>query len=112
MENAYLEKLRSLLKEARPALAESGQLQFKNCFGAVGGYVGGRLFITCGKFGVALKLPKDVLDELFSDGDVKSLRYFPQGHTKKEYAVLPERILKSEGQFQLLLEESIRYVQA
>jgi hypothetical protein len=30
-------------------------LEFKSVFGAVGGYVDGKIFVSCGKFGVALK---------------------------------------------------------
>jgi hypothetical protein len=39
------------------------------------------------------------------------LRYFPKGHIKKEYAVLPKRILEDKPQFKRLLEKSIRSVE-
>ncbi len=109
MENKYLEEITTLLKQARPRLSATHRLEFKNVFGAVGGYVNGKIFISCGKFGVALKLPKNVLDELFQEKDVKHLKYFPKGHIKKDYAVLPKRILENKKEFKQLLNESLQY---
>ena len=110
MNNEYLGAITKLLKQAHPRLATSRQLEFKNVFGTVGGYVDNRIFITCGKFGVALKLPREVLDELFEEKGVKHLKYFPKGHVKKEYAVLPKRILENKHQLKKLTDESIKYV--
>ena len=112
MKNMYLDELKKLLEQASPELASSGALDFKNVFGAVAGYVEGNIFITCGKFGVALKLPSETLEELFllKEKDVERLRYFPKGHIKKEYAVLPKRMLADERLLKELLDKSIRYV--
>ena len=110
MKSSYLEELKMLLERARPELASSGALHFKNVFGAVAGYVDGNIFITCGKFGVALKLHSEKLEELLKERDVEQLRYFPKGHIKKEYAVLPERMLADERIFRELLDKSIKYV--
>lgn len=71
------------LKYTCPVFKSSHTIEFKNCFGAIAGYVRGRIFISCGKFGIALKLPKEVLDELFKERGVKRLKYFPQGARKK-----------------------------
>ena len=112
MKTSYLDELRKLLEQARPELASSDGLAYKNVFGAVAGYVGGNIFITCGTFGVALKLPSVTLDQLLKEKDVEPLRYFPKGHIKKEYAVLPERMLADERLLKELLDKSIRYVNA
>ena len=85
-------------------------MEFKNVFGAVGGFVNGHIFISHGKFGTALKLPKGVLDELFKEEDVKHLKYFSKGHMKKEYAILSKQILENERQLGSLVDESTRYV--
>jgi len=111
MENKYLNEITTLLKQASPKLSTTHRLEFKNVFGAVGGYVNGKIFISCGTFGVALKLPVETLDELFKEKDVKHLKYFPKGHIKKEYAVLPRRILKNEHQFEKLIDKSIQFVE-
>jgi hypothetical protein len=110
MKNNYLEKLTKLLGQARPKLATQHRLEFKNVFGAVGGYVNGRIFASCGKFGIALRLPPKILDDLFQEKEVKHLKYFPKGHIKKEYAVLSKRVLENKHQLKMLADESIQYV--
>lgn len=109
MKNKYLDKLKKLLEQTRPNLAVTHQLEFKNCFGAIAGYVNGRIFISCGKFGVALRLSPETLDSIFKQKGVRHLKYFPNGHIKKEYAVLPQRLIENEHQFKKLIDRSIQY---
>jgi len=112
MKSNYLDHLTELLQQARPRLAATHRLEFKNIFGAVAGYVDGNIFVSCGKFGVALRLPPDTLKSVFIEEGVKPLKYFPKGHIKKEYAVLPKQILNDKDQFKRLLDQSIRYAKA
>ena len=107
--NDYSAKLQDLLRRARPRLAVRHRLEFKRCFGAVAGYVDGSIFVSCGKFGVALRLPSPTLSELFREEDVLHLKYFPNGHVKKEYAVIPNRIIEDQGRFNKLVDSSIKY---
>ena len=110
MENKYLNEITTLLKQARPRLSITHRLEFKNVFGAVGGYINGCIFVSCGKFGVAFRLPPDTLDMLFREKKAKRLKYFSNGHIKKEYAVLSKRVLKNKRQLKKLVGESIKYV--
>ena len=112
MNNKYLEEITTLLKEVRPGLATNHNLEFKNVFGAVGGYVNGKIFISCGKFGVALRLPLETLNALFQEKEAKHLKYFPKGHIKKEYAVLSKQRLKNNNQFRKLIDKSIHFVES
>ncbi len=112
MKDSYLDELTKLLKQTRPRLAATHQLEFKNVFGAVAGYVDGNIFMLCGKFGVALRLPPETLESVFKEKGVEHLKYFPKGHIKKEYAVLPKQILDDKDQFKGLLDKSIRYASA
>lgn len=109
MDKRYFDKLTDLLKWAYPKLNATHTVEFKNCFGAVAAYVNGHIFISCGKFGVALRLPPENLDTLFQEKDVKHLKYFPKGHIKKEYAVLPKRILENKQECKKLLDASLQY---
>ena len=109
MKNTHLGQLTKLLKRARPLLASTHKLEFKNVFGSVGGYVNSNIFISCGTFGVALRLPPETLERVFREKGVKHLLYFPKGHIKKEYAVLPTRILEDTKQFGTLVDISISY---
>ncbi len=97
------------MKQVRPRFASTHNLEFKNCFGAVAGYVEGQIFCSCGKFGLALRLQEKTLSELFQEKGVKKLKYFPNGHIKKEYAVIPKRILEDPTRLKKLVDQSIRY---
>ncbi len=88
MERDYYKKVTTLLEQAHPLPPTR----------------------LCGKFGVALRLPDKTLAHLFREKDVKHLKYFAKGHIKKEYAVLPERMLRDGRRLRKLLDESIRYV--
>lgn len=110
MENKYLIEITEALKQIRPELAIRYRMEFKNVFGAVGGYVDGRIFASCGKFGFALRLPSKTLEGLFQEKAVKHLKYFSKGHIKKEYAVLPERMLRNKPRLGKLVDESVKYV--
>ena len=107
--NDFSTKLEDLLKFMRPRLAVHRRLEFKRCFGAVAGYVDGKIFISYGKFGLGLRLPPQTLKELFREEDVFHLKYFPNGHVKKEYAVIPNRIIGDKGRFKKLVDSSIKY---
>ena len=107
--DAYLKRLTILLKHIHPRLTSTHKLVFKHVFGAIGGYVNGRIFVSCGKFGVALRLPPQTLESLFNEKIVKHLKYFPNGHVKKEYAVLQKRIIEDSHKFKKLLDKSIEY---
>ena len=110
MENKYFDKITKLLEQVRPKLFTTHRVEFKSVFGAVGGYVNGRIFISGGKFGIALRLPSETLGNLFQEKDVKYLKYFPKGHIKKEYAVLPKRILQNKNRLRKILDGSVKYV--
>ena len=110
MKNKYFDTVTKLLRQVRPRLATTHELSFKNVFGAIAGYINGKIFITCGTFGVALRLPPKTLNNLFKNKDVKHLKYFSKGHVKKEYAVLPARIMDDEFQLKKLVDKSIDYV--
>ena len=109
MKSKYFAALTSLLAEVRPGLAVTHRLAFKNVFGAVAGYVNDRIFISFGTFGLAVRLPPQTLGRLFTEKGVKRLRYFPNGHVKKEYAVLPRRMIGDRRQFKKLINQSIEY---
>ena len=109
MKAEYLRRLEVLLEVAYPTLATRHRIDFKSCFGAVALYVDGNIFVSCGRFGVALRLPPKTLAELFKEAEVSPLKYFPNGHVKKEYAVIPERIIGDQTRLKSLLVKSVRY---
>ncbi|MCH7909051.1 MAG: TfoX/Sxy family protein [Candidatus Hydrogenedentes bacterium] len=110
MNAKYLGRISTLLHDARPRLGQTHDLEFKSFFGAVAAYLDGQLFASCGKFGVALKLPPRTLARMLEERGVKPLKYFPKGHVKKDYAVLPKRILADVPALKKLVDKSIAHV--
>ena len=55
------------------------------------------------------RLPRGVLEDLFDEGGISHLKYFPNGHVKKEYAVIPPRILQDKVRLKELVGKSVRY---
>ena len=106
----YLEIITRLLEKVDPNIIKKYKIKFKNVFGAIGVYVDSRIFISCGKFGVALKLPSKTLENLLNKKEAKHLKYFVNGHIKKEYAVLSKQIIEDTRQLRKLVDESIQYV--
>lgn len=109
MSNQYRDNLTRLLKQASPDLVSSHEWAFKNVFGASGAYVDGAIFASSGRFGIALRLPPYILEALLKEEGVEPFRYFPKGHIKNEYALLPERLLADGSRFNELLMQSIAY---
>ena len=109
MDNKYLDTLEKLLKHVSLKLPATHKLEFKNCFGAIAGYINGNIFVSCGRFGMALRLPPETLAGLFKEKKASHLKYFPKGHIKKEYAVIPQRIIGDKNHFKKLLGKSIKY---
>ena len=82
MNKVYLTKLEDVLRQARLPTA-ARPIEFKSCFGAVAGYVRGHIFVSCGRFGVALKLPPETLERLFQEGGCKTLEIFSKWSHQK-----------------------------
>lgn len=108
MNPTYERRIRNLLLEARPRLAATHGLEFKLFFGAVAAYIDGQIFASCGRFGFALKLPPKTAARLLEDKGTKPLKYFPKGHVKKDYVVLPPRIIEDLPRFKSLVGASVR----
>ncbi len=77
MNDPYLAKLRGLLDRTIPRLASTDRLSFNGVFGAVGGYIDDKIFISCGNFGIALRLPPAALQAVLYEDNVQPLRYTP-----------------------------------
>lgn len=105
----YKEKIIKILNKTRPRLSISNDLEFKNCFGAVACYLDGQLFIVCENFGVALKLPSKTLSTLFDSKNGKQLKYFKNGHVKKDYAIISKKILDNHIELKKLVDRSIKF---
>ena len=105
----YKEQLQKILSGAYPQIEKRYKLEFKNCFGAMAGYADGNIFCSYGKFGFALKLPLEDVRRLLKE-EAEPLKYFLNGHVKKDYAVLPEAMINNEKQLNKFIGVSITFV--
>jgi hypothetical protein len=106
----YKSKLIKILSETRPRLSIGHQLAFKNSFGAVAGYLDNQIFIVCGKFGLALRLSQKSVQTLLTEKGYKPLKYFKNGHIKKDYVIISNDIITDESSLKKLLNRSIKLV--
>ena len=60
--------------------------------------------------GFALKLPEKSRKKLLQEKGVKLLRYFPKAPIKKDYVVLPQRMLDNTRIFRYWVRKSIEYI--
>jgi TfoX N-terminal domain len=110
VQSEYVSCVSGLLLKARPRLTTTHNLEFKNCFGAVAGYVRTKIFISCGEFGIALKLPRETIERIVREDGGRHLKYFTNGHVKRDYVVLPKSVIEDNARFKTLLDASIQFV--
>lgn len=109
MAKAYIEKLSYLLQRASIEDAEGIKLEVKHFFGGAAVYANGKICVTLTKVGLALKLPEKIREKLMKTEGARPLQYFPQGPIKKEYALLPGRLINNNDALRKWLSESIKY---
>ncbi|VAX19586.1 hypothetical protein MNBD_NITROSPINAE01-193 [hydrothermal vent metagenome] len=109
MKEKYQAQLVSLVDKLRPRLLAKSEIEFRPLFGAVAGYYSGNIFITCGKFGMALRLPSRTILNLFEQKNGRPLKYFENGHVKKEYVILDKGVLGDTARMRYLLKVSLQF---
>jgi len=60
--------------------------------------------------GFAIKLPESLRTELMEEKGATPLRYFSKGHIKKDYVVLPGKIVDDKKLLRHLIRKSFEYV--
>lgn len=109
MKTDYQHQLERMIADAR--FPGTWQITYKSVFGAVAAYADGHIFMTCGKFGLALKLTEDKCAALMTEGLGEPLKYFEKGHVKRNYVVLRDEILEDKPRLKNLISESAAFVQ-
>ncbi|MBT3532429.1 MAG: hypothetical protein HN478_01030 [Rhodospirillaceae bacterium] len=109
MKAEFLQAAQELV--AKAGIGETFQITYKSVFGAVAAYADGRIFLTCGKFGIALKLPEETCRSLIEQGHGEPLKYFEKGHVKKSYVVLFDPVLNDPERMTALTRQSGMFTQ-
>ena len=102
MTKEYLEKLTELFKQ----ISINTDFEIKHFFSGAAIYVRGNICISLTPVGFAIKLPEVLRGELMKERGVKPLRYFSKGHIKKEYVVLPKRMMDDKKLLLNLIKKS------
>ena len=110
MAQEYLQQLTALLKQSTSGRFEGVKLECKHFFSGAAVYAEGRICMSLTTVGFALKLPEKSRNILVNDQGAKPLRYFPKGPIKKDYAVLPNAMLKDMKTLRRWVKVSIEYV--
>ncbi|MEK6869460.1 MAG: TfoX/Sxy family protein [Nanoarchaeota archaeon] len=109
MTKEYLEKLSGLMRQAVPHGFKNIKIEIKHFFSGAAVYTNGKICITLTPVGFAVKLPEESRNVLIKQKGAKPLRYFPKGHIKKDYVVLPKTMLKNTKTLRFWVEASIDY---
>lgn len=110
LQDNYRLELTALLERTAPDPGGGPKIEFKRNFGAIAATTEGRIFCSYGKFGLALRLPARTRTELMENQGGAPLRYFPKGHIKKEYVIIPDEIVTSSDRLGRLVRESLQFV--
>ena len=109
MAKIYVEKLSELIERALPNGVKGSTLEVKHFFSGAAVYANSKICITLSPVGLALKLPKDSLTKLMEKEGGKPLQYFSQGPIKKDYVILPGRIINNSEKLGDWFKMSIEY---
>ena len=93
MAKEYLNRLAALMKEATARRFKDVDLECKHFFSGAAVYVNGKICMSLTPAGFALKLPDRAREKLKKEHRAKPLRYFPKDPIKKDYVVLPKRMV-------------------
>lgn len=87
MAKEYYEKLSHLIEELNLDDKIVQTLEVKHFFSGAALYVDGTICASWSPAGLAFKLSAQEVKNLIYNGRAKPLKYFPNGHIKKEYAL-------------------------
>jgi len=96
MATAQLEALQALVDRILAGQGAAGAIECKHFFSGAAAYSDGHIFMTLTPIGLALKLSENDRAQLAALGAVP-LRYFPNAPIKKDYVVLPDRVVSDDA---------------
>ena len=110
MAKEYFEKLAKLMEESCKDLFTEVNLEIKHFFSGAALFANDQICVSYTPAGFAIKLPDALVDELMGEDGSKSLQYFPKSPIKKNYVVLPKRMLEDKNVLCYWVGRSIDYV--
>ncbi|MCZ6819852.1 MAG: TfoX/Sxy family protein [Calditrichaeota bacterium] len=108
MAKLYLEKLTELLETLKIRSKPGISLEIKHLFSGAALYTNGVICASWSPVGLAFKLPDRETEELITIGKASPLKYFPQGHIKKGYALFESPNLKDKKKLKSYFQKAIK----
>lgn len=90
MAKEYFDKLSKLIDELKLREEIATPIEVKHFFSGAALHVDCAICASWSPVGLAFKLPGDDAEKLIASGEAMPLKYFPQGHTKKGYALFED----------------------
>ena len=109
MAEPYLERLITIVREARPAKTLGVRLECKHFFSGAALYANGTICASLTPVGFAVRLSEQSRAAVLRERRGKPLRYFKSGPIKKQYVVLSRATAADWAGIRAFLRESIRY---
>lgn len=111
MAKLYFKKLSNLIQQVglEPGRNSKFKLEIKHFFSGAAVYIDGKICMSLTPVGFALKLPENERKKLIQEKKAISLRYFPKGPIKKDYAVLSEPMINNLTVLADWINLSIKY---
>lgn len=106
----YLQRLSDLVDDLDLRIEAEGDLECRHFFGGAALYLGGSICASLTPVGLAMKLAPNLREALLESGRGQPLQYFEGGRVKKEYVLLPERLLANASEMRALFRDCFRYV--
>jgi TfoX/Sxy family transcriptional regulator of competence genes len=93
MAKEYLEKLSGLILRLNIEKEANSRIEVKHFFTGAALYVNKVICASWSPVGLAFKLPEKEVVNLINSGRARPLKYFPNGHVKRGYALFeaPEK---------------------
>ncbi len=109
MVKANVEELSELMEQVTLGRYKDVHLEVKHIFVGAAVYANSKICITLTPTGLAVKLAVEHRNELLVGQGAEPLRYFPQGPVKREYVVLPPRMVEDSKMLRRWVTKSIEY---
>jgi len=110
MAQPYLNNLKAIFEATASKKIQNARYEIKHFFSGAAVYVNKKICISLTPVGFAIKLPEKTLVKLKKESGVKPLQYFPKAPIKKDYVILPKRIMGDKRRLASIIKMSFELV--
>ncbi len=105
----YLDRMIELIAPLITGKFKGISFEYKHFFSGAALFANGKICMTLTPVGLALKLPEQLRESLIKEEGAKKLRYFPKAPIKKEYVLLPRKLIDDQSTFKNIIEVCVNF---